>query len=156
MNKDSKFKITNQPSQFQADPNFKFLSYYLSKFQFIICSFGNSSCSAVLSFKFLGLFYLVIYFIFIFILILFSSVFFLPIFSLSARFWRKVCKIHLFQSKVCKEQAKSKKQKQSQELVLCHPRALRMPLCKECKKLFIIIIIHHHHFTLPIHPLPPH
>ncbi len=47
--------------------------------------------------------------------------------------------------------AKSK----SQELVSCHPRALRMPLYKECKKLFITIIIHHHHFTFPIHPLPP-
>ena len=71
-----------------------------------------------------------------------------PTFPLNARFW-------LFQSKVCKEQAESKKQKQSQEVVLCHPRALRMPLCKECKKLFIsssspIIIISYFQFT----PLP--
>jgi hypothetical protein len=39
---DSKFKVTNQASQFQADPNFKFSSHYLSMFQFVICSSGES------------------------------------------------------------------------------------------------------------------
>jgi hypothetical protein len=86
-------------------------------------------------------------FIQLFIFWLYSA----PSFSANIFIERRVLaqssKVHLFQSKVCKEQAKFKKQKQSQELVSCHPRALRMPLYKERKKLFITIIIHHHHFT---------
>jgi hypothetical protein len=65
VNKDSKFKIANQPSQFQANPNFKFRFYYLLKFNSSFVPLGNRSCSAVLSLKVSRIvFYFVIYFIY--------------------------------------------------------------------------------------------
>ncbi len=74
--------------------------------------------------------------------------------SLSAKLWRRVLKKGPPVSK--QGASKVQKQKQSHELVLCLPQALRMPLCKECKKFLIlssssIITISHFQFT----PLPP-
>ncbi len=91
------------------------------------------------------------------------------IFHLSARVWRKVFKFAYCKSKVCKEQSKVQKAKvKDKKVIMCYPQALRMPLYKECKKLFIsssspIIIISHFRFPLPPQqnsppppPLPSH
>jgi hypothetical protein len=54
--------------------------------------------------------------------------------TVGARFSRFAC----LQSRVCKEQKQSpKRQSKSKKVILCHPQALKMPLCKECKKLTI-------------------
>jgi hypothetical protein len=53
--------------------------------------------------------------------------------------------------------ARSKaKQKSKTKSSLCFPRALKMPLYKECKKLIISSSSpYHHHFMLSIPPFPP-
>ncbi len=66
----------------------------------------------------------------------------------------------ILKAKCARSKAKVPKSKsQGKKVILCYPRALRMPLYKECKKLFISssspIIPHHHHFTLLIPPFPP-
>jgi hypothetical protein len=59
----------------------------------------------------------------------------------------------IFKAK-CAKSKQSPKAKAKTKVVLCYPRALKMPLYKECKKLFIsssspIIIISYFQFPLP-------
>ncbi len=145
-----------------------FISLFVPLKIVVVQSFSLSSFPDFFHFIILFIFIL-FHFIFIFIFIFFYSapLFPPPIFfnraptffhrpptsPLSARFWRKVFP-PVSKQKYARSKQSPKSKEQSQEVALCHPRALRMPLCKECKKLFISssppIIISYFQFT----PLP--
>jgi hypothetical protein len=86
-------------------------------------------------------------------------------FHMGAKMAQSFQSLPIVKSKMRKEQSKVQKAKvkRQKKVILCHPQALRMPLYKECKKLFIsssspIIIISHFRFPLPSqqNPPPPH
>jgi hypothetical protein len=76
------------------------------------------------------------------------------IFSKPDRTFLQVC--FNFQSKSMQERSKVLKVKAKQKSSMCSPRALEMPLYKECKKLIISSSSpYHHHFMLSIPPSLP-
>ncbi len=138
--KDSKTKIANWPSKFQADSYNSHL-FWFQFWLFILFNFAPQLSSDKLklfdcSLSQISL--IIIFFFFFLFCPFFSSIFqtiniFLQAQSFGVKFSRPV----RFKVKYAKEQAKFKEQKaksKCRKLVLCYPRALRMPLYKECKK----------------------